>query len=103
MRAPLQLTNRLSIVLHRLTAQLAPAASVSRAPARVAVQAPVAESRPVTAALFAEALRANSNLELDWLWLATRVSSNEERRHCYLKALAINSESVLALEGLRSL
>ncbi|HMQ31400.1 MAG TPA: hypothetical protein PKD53_11775 [Chloroflexaceae bacterium] len=54
--------------------------------------APKAEAAPWedNGALFAEAVRANSNLELDWLWLAARVRDEEQRRFCYQKALHIN-------------
>lgn len=51
-------------------------------------------------ALFAEAVQADSNLELDWLWLAERVRDAEQRRYCYAKVLHINPGSELARRAL---
>lgn len=62
-----------------------------------------AECDPVAAALFAEAVRANSNLELDWLWLASRVTGAFERDFCLRKALQINPTSELARRELAAL
>lgn len=53
--------------------------------------------------LFIQGLREDSNLEMDWLWLATRVTSAGERRYCLQRALAINPESRLARRGLAQL
>lgn len=55
------------------------------------------------AALFAEAVRDNSNLELDWLWLATQVRDDERRRFCYAKALHINPACEEARRALATL
>jgi hypothetical protein len=54
-------------------------------------------------ALFAEALRENSNLEMDWLWLATVVTSLDERGYCLQRALEINPDSEIAEYELRRL
>lgn len=53
--------------------------------------------------LFLQGLRENSNLEMDWLWLATQVGCDAERRYCLRRALAINPESRLARRGLAHL
>jgi hypothetical protein len=52
--------------------------------------------------LFATTLRGSSNMEMDWLWLATRVASASEQRYCYGRALHLNPESAEALAGLVS-
>lgn len=53
--------------------------------------------------LFLLGLRENSNLEMDWLWLATRVGCDGQRRYCLRRALTINPESRLAQRGLSQL
>ena len=53
--------------------------------------------------LFLQGLREDSNLEMDWLWLASRVSEDGQRRYCFRRALAINPESHLAQRGLAQL
>ena len=53
--------------------------------------------------LFIQGLREDSNLEMDWLWLASRVSDDGQRRYCFRRALAINPESDLAQRGLARL
>jgi hypothetical protein len=53
--------------------------------------------------LFLQGLREDSNLEMDWLWLATRVSSDGQRRYCLQRALTIHPESHLARRGLSHL
>jgi hypothetical protein len=45
---------------------------------------------PGAAGPFAEALREDSNLAMDWLWWATRVTSPADRRHCLERALRID-------------
>lgn len=50
--------------------------------------------------LFIQGLREDSNLEMDWLWLATQVASDDERRYCLQRALTINPGSLLAQRGL---
>jgi hypothetical protein len=56
-----------------------------------------------TADELAQAFRDDSNLEMDWLWLATRVESNWLRRYCLQRALLINPYSTLAKRGLARL
>lgn len=51
-------------------------------------------------ALFQEALRDPSNLELDWLWLATMVTRSSEQAYCLKQALRISPRSSLAKRGL---
>ena len=53
--------------------------------------------------LFHTALRDLSNLELDWLWLATQVTREGERAYCLQQALHINPCSALAQRGLAQL
>jgi hypothetical protein len=53
--------------------------------------------------LFLEMLREDSNLEMDWLWLATQVTSNGQRAYCLRRALLINPDSRLAQRGLAKL
>ena len=53
--------------------------------------------------LFAQGVREDSNLELDWLWLFTRVASISERRYCLERALAINPHSEMARAELAKL
>jgi len=55
---------------------------------------------PESSSLFLQGLREDSNLELDWLWLATQLASQHEQRYCLLRALAINPHSELARRGL---
>lgn len=47
-------------------------------------------------ALFVQAVCDNSNLEMDWLWLATKVVREHERRYCWEQALRINPHSEVA-------
>jgi hypothetical protein len=56
-----------------------------------------------TDAFFLEMLREDSNLEMDWLWLATQVTADGQRAYCLRRALAINPESRLAQRGLARL
>ena len=53
--------------------------------------------------LFQDALRDRSNLELDWLWLATQVTRAGEQSYCFQQALRINPRSALARRGLGQL
>src|SRR5215216_4325585 len=53
--------------------------------------------------VFAQALRDNSNRELDWLWVYVQVKTNEQRRYCLERALAINPNSTVALRELEPL
>ena len=59
-------------------------------------------SRP-TDDVFAEALRDDSNQELDWLWAASQVTDVDQRRYCLERALAINAQSALARQELAKL
>jgi hypothetical protein len=52
---------------------------------------------------FIEALQADSNLELDWLWLADQNISAAERRYSLRCALAINPDSAPARQALHGL
>ena len=49
---------------------------------------------------FLQAVREDSNLEMDLLWLATKVGSPAQRRYALERALRINPHSVLAKRGL---
>lgn len=60
--------------------------------------ATLSEDDAVAAGLFAEAVRANSNLELDWLWLYAKMTGSYERSYCLQKALQINPASELVRE-----
>ena len=55
---------------------------------------------PINADLFRQAMIEDSNLEMDWLWLATQVSSLQQRRFALERALQINPRSELARRGL---
>ena len=54
---------------------------------------------PIPDDLFAQALREDSNLEMDWLWLATKVQTESQRAYCLRRALRINPRSALAQGG----
>jgi hypothetical protein len=58
---------------------------------------------PMADDLFAQALRDDSNLEMDWLWLATRVRTDGQRSYCLRRALRINPRSTLAMTGIARL
>lgn len=53
--------------------------------------------------LFQQALQEDSNLEMDWLWLATKVSSIAQRRYALERALHINPRSAAAKRGIKQL
>lgn len=53
--------------------------------------------------LFLKMLREDSDLEMDWLWLATQVNSDGQRAYCLRRALAIHPESRLARRGFAQL
>ncbi len=56
-----------------------------------------------SAELFAAGLRDDSNMEMDWLWLATKVVREHERRYCLQRALLINPHSEIAKRELAAL
>ena len=58
---------------------------------RVGVQVP-----PRPSDLFAQALRDDSHIAMDWLWLFSQVSSVAEQRYCLDRALAIDPHSEIA-------
>lgn len=53
--------------------------------------------------LFMQAVEEDSNCEIDWLWLATKVHSTMQRRYALERALRINPHSGAARRGLRQL
>jgi hypothetical protein len=65
------------------------------------VEIPLAEA--TRADLFAQALHEDSNLELDWLWVAAQVTRDVERRYCLQRALTINPHSTIARRQLLAL
>jgi hypothetical protein len=50
----------------------------------------------ISSKLFAQAVRDNSNLELDWLWLAGVVTREQERDYCFERAQQINPHNTAA-------
>jgi hypothetical protein len=46
--------------------------------------------------VFAQALRDDSNQELDWLWAYVQVTREDQRCYCLERALAINPKSEIA-------
>ena len=55
-----------------------------------------------TSVLFQEALQQNSNLAVEWLWVATQVTDDLERNYCLHKALYISPENQAARRQLGS-
>jgi hypothetical protein len=53
--------------------------------------------------VFAQALRDDSNQELDWLWAHVQVTREDQRRYCLERARAINPKSEMALRELTQL
>jgi hypothetical protein len=53
--------------------------------------------------IFAQAVRDDSNRELDWLWVYVHVIDADQRRYCLERALAITPRSEIALRELRQL
>lgn len=53
--------------------------------------------------IFMRALQEDSNLEMEWLWLATQVVTVAERRYALERALAINPHSEIARADLAKL
>jgi hypothetical protein len=62
---------------------------------------PVAAER--AAQLFAQARDEDSNLELDWLWYAAKMTSSAHKRYCLRRALEINPHSEMARSELAKL
>ncbi len=58
---------------------------------------------PTSDDIFMQALQEGSNLEIDWLWLATKVSSTAQRRYALQRALRINPRSARAKRGLEQI
>lgn len=65
----------------------------------------ILQSLPVQirSAEFAQALEENSNLALEWCWVATKVTHPLEAAYCYHKALVIWPESQEAKQALATL
>jgi len=76
--------------------------AIASIPAHKEISAP-AQSTPLGDTLFAEAVRDGWNMEMDWLWLATKVTIDAHRRYCLERALKINPDSEMAKLGLRQL
>jgi hypothetical protein len=53
--------------------------------------------------LFNQAVQEGWNLELDWLWLATRVTLKAQQQYCFEQALFINPNSQSAKQALKRL
>lgn len=53
--------------------------------------------------LFMQALQTDSNMEMDWLWLADNVTSDFEREYSLAKALYVNPGSEEARTQLNAL
>jgi hypothetical protein len=78
--------------------------------ARFAKRADRSESAAQSAAdaarsahLFAQALREDSNLAMDWLWYAAQIADDAKRHYCVERALAINPDSELGKRALAEL
>jgi hypothetical protein len=81
---------------HRLSAVMA-------TPARPVLAASPAYEASEATALFNQAVADNSNLEMDWLWLATQVGRDNEQRYSLERALHINPHSEPARRMLATL
>jgi hypothetical protein len=55
------------------------------------------------AQLFAQAQDEDSNLECDWLWYATKMTSSSHKRYCLRRALEIDPNSEMARRMLAEL
>lgn len=53
--------------------------------------------------VFAQALREDSNHEIDWLWTAAHLTDADQRRYCLERALAINPRNERARRDLARL
>lgn len=78
-------------------------ASPQARPATAAPAVPLDSAVSPVSELFASAVEEGSNLEMDWLWLATKMTTENERRYCLLRALAINPTSEMAWRELERL
>ncbi|MCA9887238.1 MAG: hypothetical protein KC546_02655 [Anaerolineae bacterium] len=52
---------------------------------------------------FVEAIREDSNREIEWLWYAAKMQSLAEKEYCLRRALYINPLSAATLHELRRL
>ncbi len=81
--------------------------SLAQVPARTADSSQRAEApapggcEPID--VFAEALREDSNREMDWLWAAAHLADPDQRRYCLERVLAINPRSERAQHSLAQL
>ncbi len=66
----------------------------------VGYERPLSGEANQASALFRRGVEENSNLEADWLWLASQLGTPWERRYCYCRALAINPHSETARRAL---
>jgi hypothetical protein len=69
----------------------------------IAVDRDRAPDQPEDRSPFVLAIAADSHLELEWLWLFTRVTQEEERRYCLERALYIDPHSEMARHELAKL
>lgn len=76
--------------------------AIANIPAHKEISAP-AQPAQFGDSLFAEAVRDGWNMEMDWLWLATKVTIDAHRGYCLKRALEINPDSEMARIGLRQL
>jgi hypothetical protein len=82
-----------------IAASLASFAYAKNAPS-VEPARPSAAATTRAAQLFAEAVREDSNLAMDWLWYAEQMTSDAARRYCVERALAIDPDNELARRAL---
>jgi hypothetical protein len=61
---------------------------------------PAAEAVERAAQLFAQAVREESNLAMDWLWCAAQMTNPGARRYCIERALTLDPDSELARRAL---
>lgn len=77
--------------------------SFRRQPAEVRSIAIEAIDLTTVSPTLAVAMQDNSNLEMDWLWCATKVHTVRERRYCLQRAMAINPTNDLCRHELTML
>jgi Tol biopolymer transport system component len=73
------------------------------APLENAIQAIKSGDKATGRRLLAEALRVDPRNEQAWLWMSGVVDSDEQRRQCLERVLAINPANALARQGLAAL